>query len=168
MNQGMAEPQAVEPAGTAVAARTCVKILGVVSAGRFAGAAGMLNQQIGKLDGAGGGGGEPAVEAAEDTTRSRSEHGAGFVLTMGDASRFPRGKHVASYVGLIPWEESSGGELGRSPSKAIWQTNGVPASPRMALSLTAPPFLSWGTLERNYQLKSPKGGSWESLATLRK
>jgi transposase len=32
-----------------------------------------------------------------------------FVLTMGDVSRFPRGKQVASYLGLIPREYSSGG-----------------------------------------------------------
>ncbi len=32
-----------------------------------------------------------------------------FVLTLGDVSRFPRGKQVASYLGLIPREESSGG-----------------------------------------------------------
>jgi transposase len=32
-----------------------------------------------------------------------------FVLTIGPPSRFPRGKQVASYVGLIPTEYSSGG-----------------------------------------------------------
>jgi len=32
-----------------------------------------------------------------------------FVLTMGDVARFPRGKQVASYLGLIPREYSSGG-----------------------------------------------------------
>jgi transposase len=32
-----------------------------------------------------------------------------YVLTMGDVSRFPRGKQVASYLGLIPREHSSGG-----------------------------------------------------------
>jgi transposase len=32
-----------------------------------------------------------------------------FVLTLGDVSRFPRGKQVASYLGLIPREPSSGG-----------------------------------------------------------
>jgi transposase len=32
-----------------------------------------------------------------------------FVLTMGDVLRFPRGKQVASYLGLIPREYSSGG-----------------------------------------------------------
>jgi transposase len=32
-----------------------------------------------------------------------------FVLTLGDVGRFPRGKHVASYLGLIPREHSSGG-----------------------------------------------------------
>src|SRR5205814_9417699 len=32
-----------------------------------------------------------------------------FVLTMGPAQRFRRGKQVASYLGLIPTEHSSGG-----------------------------------------------------------
>src|SRR5207245_4563209 len=32
-----------------------------------------------------------------------------YVLTMGDVGRFPRGKQVASYLGLIPREHSSGG-----------------------------------------------------------
>jgi len=32
-----------------------------------------------------------------------------YVLTVGDVSRFRRGKQVASYLGLIPREESSGG-----------------------------------------------------------
>jgi len=32
-----------------------------------------------------------------------------FVLTMGDVNRFQRGKQVASYLGLIPREYSSGG-----------------------------------------------------------
>ena len=32
-----------------------------------------------------------------------------FVLTLGPVSRFPRGKQVASYFGLIPSEHSSGG-----------------------------------------------------------
>jgi transposase len=33
-----------------------------------------------------------------------------FVLTIGDVRRFPRGKQVASYLGLIPREHSSGGK----------------------------------------------------------
>ncbi len=32
-----------------------------------------------------------------------------FVLTIGDVSAFKRGKQVASYLGLIPREHSSGG-----------------------------------------------------------
>jgi len=32
-----------------------------------------------------------------------------FVLTIGDAARFQRGKQVASYLGLIPREHSSAG-----------------------------------------------------------
>ncbi len=38
-----------------------------------------------------------------------------FVLTMGDVSRFPRGKQVASYLGLIPREYSSGGHQRLGP-----------------------------------------------------
>jgi transposase len=33
-----------------------------------------------------------------------------FVLTVGDVRRFPRGKQVASYLGPIPREHSSGGK----------------------------------------------------------
>jgi len=33
-----------------------------------------------------------------------------FVLTLGDPTRFASGKHVASYLGLIPSEHSSGGK----------------------------------------------------------
>ena len=36
-----------------------------------------------------------------------------FVLTIGDVSRFPRGKQVASYLGLIPREYSSTGRKQR-------------------------------------------------------
>ncbi len=36
-----------------------------------------------------------------------------FVLTMGPAQRFRRGKQVASYFGLIPSEHSSGGRRQR-------------------------------------------------------
>ena len=56
--------------------------------------------------------------AAEKDARARllmTQPGVGpitsmaFVLTIGDVSRFPRGKQVASYLGLIPREYSSGG-----------------------------------------------------------
>ena len=58
-------------------------------------------------------------EAARENERARllmTQPGVGpvtslaFVLTMGDVSRFPRGKQVASYLGLIPREYSSGGQ----------------------------------------------------------
>jgi len=71
----------------------------------------MLHQQIGKLD-------EAVQQAAEEHPQAKllmTQPGVGpntalaFVLTMGDVSRFPRGKQVASYLGLIPREESSGG-----------------------------------------------------------
>lgn len=58
------------------------------------------------------------TEAAEKDERAQllmTQPGVGpitsmaFVLTIGDVSRFPRGKQVASYLGLIPREYSSGG-----------------------------------------------------------
>ena len=71
----------------------------------------LLDEQIGKLDGA-------VEHAAEENPQSKllmTQPGVGpntalaFVLTLGDVGRFPRGKQVASYLGLIPREESSGG-----------------------------------------------------------
>jgi transposase len=71
----------------------------------------MLDQQIQSLDLA-------VTEAAEKNPHARllmTQPGVGpvtslaFVLTMGDVSRFRRGKQVASYLGLIPREYSSGG-----------------------------------------------------------
>jgi transposase len=73
---------------------------------------GMLDEQIAPLD-------QAVVEAAEKDEKARllmSQPGVGpitslaFVLTMGDVSRFQRGKQVASYLGLIPREYSSGGK----------------------------------------------------------
>jgi len=72
---------------------------------------GMLEEQIGKLDGA-------VEQAAEEHAQGRllmTQPGVGpntalaFALTIGEASRFARSKQVASYLGLIPREESSGG-----------------------------------------------------------
>ena len=70
-----------------------------------------LDQQIGRLD-------QAVQAAAEQHWQARllmTQPGVGpntalaFVLTIGDASRFRRGKQVASYLGLIPRETSSGG-----------------------------------------------------------
>ena len=70
-----------------------------------------LDKQIAPLDRA-------AQQAAEHDGQARlllSQPGVGpitalaFVLTLGEVSRFPRGKQVASYLGLIPREHSSGG-----------------------------------------------------------
>jgi transposase len=72
----------------------------------------MLNGQIDLLD-------QAVKEAADKNERARllmTQPGVGsitsmaFVLTMGDVSRFQRGKQVASYLGLIPREYSSGGK----------------------------------------------------------
>lgn len=70
-----------------------------------------LDEKINLLD-------QAAEEAAAQNEQARllmTQPGVGpitslaFVLTLGDASRFPRGKQVASYLGLIPREHSSGG-----------------------------------------------------------
>jgi transposase len=71
----------------------------------------MLDEQVGKLDRA-------VQQAATEHAQTKllmTQPGVGpntalaFVLTLGDVSRFQRGKQVASYLGLIPREESSGG-----------------------------------------------------------
>jgi transposase len=41
--------------------------------------------------------------------------GLAYVLTLGPIARFPRGKQVASYLGLIPKERSSGGRQKLGP-----------------------------------------------------
>jgi transposase len=72
---------------------------------------GELDAKINLLD-------QAVAEAAEKDEKARllmTQPGVGpitslaFVLTMGDVSRFRRGKQVASYLGLIPREYSSGG-----------------------------------------------------------
>jgi transposase len=71
----------------------------------------MLDEQVGKLD-------QAVQQAADEHPQARllmTQPGVGpntalaFVLTIGDVTRFRRGKQVASYLGLIPREESSGG-----------------------------------------------------------
>jgi transposase len=71
----------------------------------------MLDEQVGTLDRA-------VQQAANEHAQTKllmTQPGVGpntalaFVLTLGDVSRFRRGKQVASYLGLIPREESSGG-----------------------------------------------------------
>jgi transposase len=71
----------------------------------------MFNQQIAPLD-------EAVKAEAERDPQARllmTQPGVGpitslaYVLTMGDVRRFARGKQVASYLGLIPREHSSGG-----------------------------------------------------------
>ena len=70
----------------------------------------IFDEQIAVLD-------QAAEKAAQESEMARlllSQPGVGpitslaFVLTMGDVSRFHGGKKVASYLGLIPREDSSG------------------------------------------------------------
>lgn len=72
---------------------------------------GLLEEQIGKLNRAM----EQAAESHPQARLLMTQPGVGpntalaFVLTMGDVARFARGKQVASYLGLIPREQTSGG-----------------------------------------------------------
>jgi transposase len=72
----------------------------------------LLDEQINALDVA-------VQKVAEQNERARllmTHPGVGpitslaFLVTMGDTSRFPRGKQVGSYLGLIPREHTSGGK----------------------------------------------------------
>jgi len=71
-----------------------------------------LDRQVGELD-------EAVKDAAQQHPQARllmTQPGVGpitslaFVLTIGDVSRFKHSGQVASYVGLIPREHSSGGK----------------------------------------------------------
>jgi transposase len=70
-----------------------------------------LNQQVDELDKAA----EEVCQRDKMALLLRTHPGVGpitalaFVVTMGDVTRFRRGKQVASYLGLIPREHSSGG-----------------------------------------------------------
>ena len=72
----------------------------------------MLDSQIGQLDKAV----EDAAYANQQARLLMTQPGVGpvtslaFVLTLGEVARFRRGKQVASYLGLIPREHSSGGK----------------------------------------------------------
>src|SRR5205807_4158088 len=82
----------------------------------------MLDQQIEPLDQA------VKAEAQRDKMALllQTQPGVGpitalaYVLTLGDVSRFPRGKQVASYLGLIraSTPRADGRSWGRSPSRA--------------------------------------------------
>jgi transposase len=69
-----------------------------------------MNRRIAQLNLAA----EQAAAQRPEAVRLMSHPGVGpilalaTVLTLGDVSRFPRGKQVASYLGLIPKEASSG------------------------------------------------------------
>jgi transposase len=101
----------VEPDGARAAAGVAVETLGGCRREDLLALLASLDQQISKLDAA-------VLEAAQKDRQARllmRQPGVGpnttlaFVLTIGDVTRFRRGKQVASYLGLIPREESSGG-----------------------------------------------------------
>ena len=84
-----------------------------------------LDRRIGPLDEAV----RKAAAANADACRLMTHPGVGpivslaYVLTLGDWQRFPRGKQVGSYLGLIPAEESSSDK--RRLGKITKQGNGL-------------------------------------------
>ena len=112
LNKGMQrKQQAVESGGTEDAARASAKTVGGVPAGRFAGAAGDVKPADRRAGsgGATGGGRKSAGAGSDDAAGSGSEHGAGLCADHRRCEPLSRGKQVASYLGLIPREQSSGG-----------------------------------------------------------
>src|SRR5438034_1309927 len=107
-----AEAQAVEPSRTADPARAAAAAVGRTSARRLAQADGDA-RPADRTVGSGGQSRSSARQngaASSNPTRSRSDHGAGLCAdawAMSAASR--AAKQVASYLGLIPREHSSGG-----------------------------------------------------------
>jgi transposase len=112
MNKGMQKKRALwSQAGQKMLRELPLKPWAACRREDLLGLLGMLDEQIGKLDRA-------VQRAADQHPQAKllmTQPGVGpntalaFVLTIGDIRRFPRGKQVASYVGLIPREESSGG-----------------------------------------------------------
>ena len=76
-----------------------------------------LEEQVGELDRAV----RAEAEQRSDVRLLMTHPGVGpvvglaYVLTIGPTERFPRGKQVASYLGLIPSEHSSGGHQSFGP-----------------------------------------------------
>ncbi|HKW63215.1 MAG TPA: IS110 family transposase [Candidatus Acidoferrum sp.] len=131
----------------------------------------MLDAQIAPLD-------QAVAEAAGKNERARllmTQPGVGpitsmaFVLTMGDVHRFQRGKQVASYLGLIPREYSSG-NCRRSRSTAVGtQMRGkrfVSRSSKMSAASRSSVFCLRTSLARIFA-ESPIQSSWPSSASNR-
>jgi transposase len=112
LNKGMQKKRTLwSQAGQKLLRELPLKPWAACRRGDLLGLLAMLDQQIGKLD-------QAVQQAAQENPQAKllmTQPGVGpntalaFVLTLGDVSRFPRGKQVASYLGLIPREESSGG-----------------------------------------------------------
>jgi transposase len=86
---------------------------------------------------------EQEVEKCPEAQRLRTHPGVGsltalaFVLIIGRAERFQCGKQIASYLGLVPSEESSGDRLGERFTEEFTRNNLPCSRPR----LPALPFL---------------------------
>jgi transposase len=90
--------------------------LGQPATTRSAGVAGSLNPTIAELSQAI----EQEVDKWPEARRLMTHPGVGpltalaFVLIIGEVDRFRCGKQIASYLGLVPLEESSGAKQGSS------------------------------------------------------
>src|SRR5215813_456203 len=92
------EKEAVERTGTSVARKAGARSLGQPASARVVGAA------------------EQEAKKRRDVLRLMTHPGVGpltalaYVLIIGTPERFPRGKQIGTYVGMIPCEDSSAGK----------------------------------------------------------
>jgi len=104
------QERVVAGSGTEATRVVPVSSVGEPATAGSAGVAGWLNPTIAELSAAI----EGEVESCPEAQRLRTHPGVGsltalaFVLIVGEAERFQCGKQIASYLGLVPSEESSG------------------------------------------------------------
>ena len=104
------QEEVVAGSGTAATGVVPVGTVGEPAAARSAGVAGSTEpNDRGIQSGGRTRGGEVSCSTAiDDASRSRSSHRTGFRTDHRRAERFQCGKQVASYLGLVPLEDSSG------------------------------------------------------------
>src|SRR5271170_7157167 len=120
----------MEPGRTEDVARACVKTLGVVPAGRFAGTAGDVKpaDRRARRGGAKGGGRKSASEVADDATGSGSEHGAG--VCADDRRREPLSTGQAG--GQLSGTDSARGQFWGSAEDGQHQQTGQSHAAQLA------------------------------------
>src|SRR5215472_8336421 len=108
--RGFALQEAVVANSTAATGIPSTGSVGEPAAARVAGVAGSVepNHRRAEPSGRAGSGEVPGGAATGDSSWCGSLTALAFVLIIGKAERFQCGKQVASYLGLVPLEDSSG------------------------------------------------------------